>query len=74
VHHGLLVPRLVVAERRRPWFVRHWLAFARCAQFGLKQRLAEASDVAMAEDAEASGEEHVLHAITFGALRGEEAD
>jgi hypothetical protein len=56
VHHGLLVARLVVAQR------------GRVGQFGLEQGLADARDVAMPEDAEASLEQLVLEAVTLAAL------
>ena len=62
VHHGLLVAGLVVAQR------------AGVAQLGLQQRLAEPGHVAVAEDAEAAGEEPVLDAVPLAALRGQEPD
>jgi len=39
----------------------------------LRQRLAQAGDVAVAEDAEASGEESLPRAVAFHLLDGEEA-
>ena len=58
VHHRLLVPRLVVGQ-----------------QLGrLVQRFADARDVAVAEDAEASAEEALLHPVALDVLRSEEAE
>src|SRR5262249_20039918 len=62
VDHRLLVAGLVVGQR------------AGSLDLGLQQGLADAGDVAVAEDAEAAGEQLVLHAVPFAALRGEEAD
>ena len=58
VHHALLAASLVIGE-----------------QVGLLvQRLADAGDVPMAEDAEAAREEAVLDAVSLDMLSGEEAD
>jgi hypothetical protein len=58
VHHRLLVARLVVGQ-----------------QVGvLVQRLADAGDVPVPEDAEAAGEEALPVAVAFGVLRCEKAN
>jgi hypothetical protein len=62
VHHGLLVPGLVVAQR------------AGLAEFGLEQRLAEAGQVPVAEDAEAAGEQRPLYPVALAALGRQEPD
>ena len=62
VDHPLLIAALVV--RHRVW-VRQLL---------LEQRLAQARDVAMPEDAEHALDQPVLHAVTLASLRDEEAD
>ena len=62
VDHPLLVAALVV--RHRVWV----------GQLLLEQRLPEARDVAVPEDAEHALDQTVLHAVTLAALRDEEAD
>ena len=57
MHHRLLVPALVVGQELR----------------ALVERLADAADVAVAEDAEAAAEEAVLDAVPLDVLRREEA-
>jgi hypothetical protein len=58
VHHRLFVAGQVV---------RHRVGV-------LPQRLAQARQVAVAEDAERAGEEPAPHAVAFGLLRGQEPD
>ena len=58
VHHGLLVPALVVPQ-----------VIAR-----LQQRLADTGDVAVTEDAEAASKEPAGDAVALAVLDGEEAD
>ena len=62
VDHPLLIAALVV--RHRVWV----------GQLLLEQRLAQARDVAMPEDAEHALDQPVLHAVTLASLRDEEAD
>ena len=62
VHHGLLV----AAQD-----VRQGLGLL---ELGLQQGLAEACDVAVAEDAEAAGEQLLLDAVGLGVLGAEEPD
>ncbi len=57
VHHGLFVAALVV---------RHRVGV-------LQQRLADAGDVAVAEDAPGGADEPLPHAVAFGVLGGQEA-
>ena len=61
VHHRLLVAALVVGQ------------LTGRQQLGLQQRLADAGDVAVAEDAEAAGEELLPLAVALAPLVGEEA-
>ena len=66
VHHGLLVAALVVAQR---------LLAGRVGELGaLEQRLTDARDVAVPEDAPAAGEEGVLDAVALDVLLLEESD
>ncbi len=60
VHHGLLVAGHHVAQPGRP--VR------------FQQGLAQAGQVAVAEDAEAAGEQPLLHGVPLAVLRGQEPD
>ena len=62
VDHPLLIAALVV--RHRAWV----------GQLLLEQRLPQARDVAMPEDAEHALDQPVLHAVTLASLRNEEAD
>ena len=57
MHHRLLVPALVVGQELG----------------ALVERLADAADVAVAEDAEAAAEEAVLDAVPLDVLHREEA-
>ena len=59
MHHALLVAGLEVPQ-------------AVGVVGGLEQRLADAGDVAVAEDAEAAGEQRLLDAVALAALPGEE--
>ena len=61
MHHALLVARLVIGQR------------AGVVQLGLEQRLADARDVAVPEDAEAAFDEPVLDTVTLAALGSEES-
>ncbi len=60
MHHGLLVA---------PEHVGQQLGLG---ELGLEQRLPDARDVAVPEDAEAAGEEFPLDAVALGVLRAEE--
>ena len=62
VDHGLLVAGEVVGQVRA------------AVQLGLQQRLADAGDVAVAEDAEAPGDQPLLAAVALGVLGGQEPD
>jgi hypothetical protein len=62
VHHGLLVAGHVVLQVR----------LARL--LGLEQGLADARHVAVAEDAPATLDQPLPHAVAFGVLAGQEAD
>jgi hypothetical protein len=62
VDHPLLVARQQVGQ------------LGRSAQLGLEQRLADAGDVAVAEDPEAAGDQALLLAVALGVLAGQEAD
>ncbi len=46
----------------------------RAAELGLEQRLADAGDVAVAEDPEAAGDQAPALAVALGVLVGQEAD
>jgi hypothetical protein len=56
MHHRLFVAGLVVDQELR----------------ALEERLADAADVAMSEDAEAAAEEAMLDAVAFNVLVGRE--
>ena len=60
MHHALLVAGLVIGQR------------ARVVQLRLEQRLPDASDIAVAEDAEDTLDETVLDAVALAALGREE--
>ena len=62
VHHALLVAGQVVGQIRAP------------GQLGLEQGLADAGDVAVTEDAEASGDRRLLDAVPLAVLLGQEPD
>ena len=65
MHHGLLVAAQHVSQLR--------LGTVR-PMLGLQQRLADAGHVAVAEDAEAAGEELAALAVAFDVLVGQEPD
>ena len=67
VHHGLLVAAQHIAQRRLGTGL-HRL------DFGLQQGLAQAGHVAVAEDAEATGEELAAFTVALDVLVGQEPD
>ena len=62
MHHGLLVAAEDVGQELG------------LRELGLEQRLPDAGHVAVAEDAEAAGEQLLLDAVALGVLGPEEAD